>query len=230
MAASNPTMKQNLKQTKSTHSRVSCNNIPGSVPPITCIAPRKPILTLLVSRPRWSPCHAATLDCVPQIHFIPIPGGLRQHNLISQEAIISSPNVSGQHCQTVLPPTNWNLSVVSTSTRSQYPWSIHPQEKPLAAIRSWCTILRWAKYGKQHLEKILGERHKAMWKRARKRQMPYLSWLTLRSRTFPRIKPSHTPMWPSIFGPRKLIRTEYESPPMETWSTIQANSQHAQQI
>ncbi len=87
MAAPNPTMKQNLKRTKHTHSRVTHNNIPGSSPPITCIPPRYPIPMPLASLPRRSPCHAATLEWVPQTCFFPIPDRLRQHNLISQEAI-----------------------------------------------------------------------------------------------------------------------------------------------
>jgi hypothetical protein len=99
MAAPNPTMKQNLKRIKHTHSRVTCNNIPRSVPPITCIVSQCPIPMPLASPPRCSPCHAATPERVPQICFIPIPGGLRQHNLISQEAI----NILTEYVWSTLP-------------------------------------------------------------------------------------------------------------------------------
>jgi hypothetical protein len=95
MEAPNPTTKQNLKLTKQMHSCHTLNNIPRSIPAITNIVPWHSMFSIAVSSdaaPRWS-LHLTnstkhnTLQCIPKVHFVPVPGNLRQHKLVSQEGI-----------------------------------------------------------------------------------------------------------------------------------------------
>jgi hypothetical protein len=95
MAASNPTMKRQLKLTKHTHVRRTQNNIPGSVPLITNIMRRSgdlhPIPTCATAT-HWSPrTHTRSAQlaptCIPCVRFSPIPSGLRSCPIVSQEAI-----------------------------------------------------------------------------------------------------------------------------------------------
>jgi hypothetical protein len=98
MNAPNSMQKQCLKLTKRTHSRRTRNNIPGSVPAITLTAswrfiPNPPTPTVVALRrfPRTTtPATPPPVDTrIPRKHFRPIEGGVKNRNLISQEAINS---------------------------------------------------------------------------------------------------------------------------------------------
>jgi hypothetical protein len=105
MTAPNPTKKWTLKNTKQTHLRFTCNNIPGSIPTITRVIPTRPTHTASQQRsPCLAPPSTANPQRAPRVRLIPIPGGLQQSNLISQEAInflancvwANSPNIYTQ--------------------------------------------------------------------------------------------------------------------------------------
>ncbi len=87
MTAANPTKKRTLKNTKQTHFCVTCNIIPGSIPTIIRAIPTHPTPT---APERWSLCLAPQTTAYSQrdlqVSLIPVPGGLQQSNLISQEA------------------------------------------------------------------------------------------------------------------------------------------------
>jgi hypothetical protein len=95
MAAPNPTTKRALKLTKQTHSRQTRNNIPGSVPPIMNTMQQRLVSippALPITAPHWShQTPAAGLqknpNRIPKIRFVPFDSGLRNNNIISQEAI-----------------------------------------------------------------------------------------------------------------------------------------------
>jgi hypothetical protein len=97
MNAPNPTTKRALKTTKRVHRRLTRNNVPGTVPPITPAIPRRPIPTDDAATPvRRSPRLGTTAQCIqatkltkkiPKVLFVPIAGRLRNHNIISQQAM-----------------------------------------------------------------------------------------------------------------------------------------------
>ncbi len=95
MAAPYPTTKRTLRLTKPTHSRVTRNNVPGSVPRITPGVQRRlaPVIPPTPApTPRQSPCtrQGTTIPTpthLPRVRSIPIDGGVRHNNIISQEAI-----------------------------------------------------------------------------------------------------------------------------------------------
>jgi hypothetical protein len=97
MKVPNPTTKQALKLTKRVHHQLTCNNVPGTVPPITRAPQRHPPPTATKATPvRQSPRLGKTAPCIhdanlPQsiakVRFAPIAGRLRNHNIISQQAL-----------------------------------------------------------------------------------------------------------------------------------------------
>jgi hypothetical protein len=97
MNAPNPTTKRALKSTKWVHRRITRNNVPGTVPPITPVIPRRPIPTDDAATPvRRSPRQSTTAQRIkatklpkkiPKVRFVPIAGRLRNHNIISQQAM-----------------------------------------------------------------------------------------------------------------------------------------------
>jgi hypothetical protein len=97
MNAPNPTTKRALKLTKWVHCRLTCNNIPGTVPPITRAPQRRPPPTATkATLVRQSPWLGKTAQCIhdarvpqmiPKVRFVLIAGRLRKHNIISQQAI-----------------------------------------------------------------------------------------------------------------------------------------------
>jgi hypothetical protein len=97
MNAPNPTTKQALKSTKRVHRRLTRNNVLGTVPPITPAIPRRPDPTDNAATPvRRSPRLSKTAKRIqatklpkkiPKVRFVPIAGRLRNHNIISQQAI-----------------------------------------------------------------------------------------------------------------------------------------------
>jgi hypothetical protein len=88
MATPNPTKKRTLKNTKWTHLRLTHNNIPGSIPTITRVILTHPFST---APQQWSlrlaPPSTANPRQAPRVCLISVPQGLRQSNIISQEAI-----------------------------------------------------------------------------------------------------------------------------------------------
>ena len=84
MNAPNPTTKRALKSTKRVHRRITRNNIPGTVPPITPAIPRRPIPPATEATPvQQSPRLGKTAQCIhdarlpqriPKVQFIPIAG------------------------------------------------------------------------------------------------------------------------------------------------------------
>jgi hypothetical protein len=97
MNAPNPTTKRALKLTKRVHCRLTWINIPGTVPPITQVPPWRPPPTTTKATPvQQSPRLGKTAQRIqnarlpkpiPKVQFVPIAGQLRNHSLISQEAI-----------------------------------------------------------------------------------------------------------------------------------------------
>jgi hypothetical protein len=97
MNVPNPTTKRVLKLTKRVHRWLTWNNIPRTVPPITRVPPWRPAPTTTEATPvRQSPWLGKTAQCIqnarlpkpiPQVQFVLIAGRLRNHSLISQEAI-----------------------------------------------------------------------------------------------------------------------------------------------
>jgi hypothetical protein len=84
MVAPNPTAKQILNVTKRMHTRTTRNNIPGSIPAIT----RSPSVQRPLPVPTPSPIEV-TPRRLPRTNAqsSPQPGGVRNSNLISQDAI-----------------------------------------------------------------------------------------------------------------------------------------------
>ena len=104
MATPNPTTKRTLRLTKRMHMQRTQNNVPGSVPPITNIAPRQDILIpptpLHMQLPQRStrnraPMATPTLTQLPHVCCVPIAGGVCRTPLISHKALTSSPNACG---------------------------------------------------------------------------------------------------------------------------------------
>ncbi len=97
MNAPNPTTKWTLKLTKRVHCQLTRNNIPETVPSITRAPPRRPPPTATKATPvRQSPRLSKTAQRIqnaglpkqiPKVQFVRIVGQLRNHSLISQEAI-----------------------------------------------------------------------------------------------------------------------------------------------
>jgi hypothetical protein len=97
MNAPNPTTKRALKSTKWVHRRITQNNVPGTVPPITPAIPRRPVPTDDATMPvQRSPRLGKTAQRIqatkltkkiPKVRFVPIAGRLRNHNIISQHAM-----------------------------------------------------------------------------------------------------------------------------------------------
>ena len=97
MKVPNPTTKWVLKLTKRVHCRLTHNNIPGTVPPILRAPQRHPPPTATKATPvRRSPRLGKTAPCIhdanlPQtiakVCFALIAGRLRNHNIISQQAL-----------------------------------------------------------------------------------------------------------------------------------------------
>jgi len=97
MNVPNPLTKRALKSTKRVHQRITQNNVPGTVPPITPAIPRRSIPTADAAMPvQHSPhlgktaqhIHDARLPKrIPKVHFVPIAGQLQNHNVISQQAM-----------------------------------------------------------------------------------------------------------------------------------------------
>ena len=96
MRAPNSTMKQAFKSTKQVHRRLTRNNVPITVSPITRTVPQCPLPPATEATPvRQSPrlgktaqhIHNARLPRrIPKVRFVPIAGQLRNHNIISQQA------------------------------------------------------------------------------------------------------------------------------------------------
>ena len=96
MNAPNPTMKRALKSTKRVHRRLTRNNVPNTVPPITrtlpqCSLPHANKATTVRQSPRLGKTaqhiHDARLpQRIPNVQFVPIAGRLRNYNIISQQA------------------------------------------------------------------------------------------------------------------------------------------------
>jgi hypothetical protein len=97
MKVPNPTMRQVLKSTKQVHQRSTCNNIPGSVPAITCTQPlHSPQMDTNKTPIRRSP---SLRNMSPQTDDTRLPQPYRkpqhapsasrslQHNIISQQAL-----------------------------------------------------------------------------------------------------------------------------------------------
>ena len=84
MNAPNPTTKQALKSTKRVHQRLTCNNVPNTVLPITQTLPRRPLPPATEATPvRRSPRLGKTAQRIhdtrlpqriPKVQFIPIAG------------------------------------------------------------------------------------------------------------------------------------------------------------
>jgi hypothetical protein len=99
MAAPNPTARHTLKLTTQTHSRQTRNKNPGSVPELTSSPSAQrplpdfiPAAMQMSQTPRQSPrTHTQSIlqmpGCIPRVRFQTIPGGLRNSDNISQEAI-----------------------------------------------------------------------------------------------------------------------------------------------
>jgi hypothetical protein len=97
MNAPNPTTKWVLKLTKRVHRQLTRNNISRTVPPITRGPSQHPPPTATkatpVQRSPWlgktAPCiHDASLpQTISKVCFAPIAGRLRNHNIISQQAL-----------------------------------------------------------------------------------------------------------------------------------------------
>ena len=97
MNAPNPTTKRALKTTKRVHMRRTRNNIPGTVPLITPAIPQNTVPPDDTATPvRRSPRRSTTAQRIqaakrtkqiPKIRFVPIKGRLRNHNIISRQAI-----------------------------------------------------------------------------------------------------------------------------------------------
>jgi hypothetical protein len=97
MNAPNPTTKRALKSTKWVHRRITRNNVPGTIPPITPTIPQCPIQTADAATPvRRSPRLGKMAQRIlttrlprkiPKVRFIPITGRLRNHNINSQQAM-----------------------------------------------------------------------------------------------------------------------------------------------
>jgi len=97
MNVPNPTTKQALKSTKRVHRCITRNNVPGTVPPITPAIPQHPIPTAdSATLVRRSPHLGKTAQCIhdvrllkriPKVRFVPIADRLRNHNVISQQAM-----------------------------------------------------------------------------------------------------------------------------------------------
>jgi hypothetical protein len=97
MNAPNPTTKRALKLTKRVHHRLTRNNVPGTVPPITRVPPCHPPptateATLVQQSPRLGKMapriHDANLpQTIPKVRFAPIASRLCNHNIISQQAL-----------------------------------------------------------------------------------------------------------------------------------------------
>jgi hypothetical protein len=101
MKAPNSTTKWALKLTKRVHCQLTRNNVPGTVPPITCVPPWHPPPTAIKATPvqqlprlgKTAPrIHDANLpQTIPKVCFAPIAGRLHNHNTISQQALIFLP-------------------------------------------------------------------------------------------------------------------------------------------
>ena len=97
MNAPNPTTKWALKSTKRVHQRLTRNNVPGTVPPITRTLPRCSLPPATEATPvRQSPRLGKTAQHIHDtrlprriltVRFVPIVGRLHNHNIISQQAI-----------------------------------------------------------------------------------------------------------------------------------------------
>jgi hypothetical protein len=126
MNAPNPTMKRALKTTKWVHWRITRNNVPGTVPPITRALPRRPPPTATEATPvRQSPRLGKTAQCIhdtrlpqriPKVHFVPIAGRLRNHNIISQQAINFLTNKFWNNSAPIHTPTSLRPKEKATAT------------------------------------------------------------------------------------------------------------------
>ncbi len=144
MAAPNPTLKQALKLTKQTHSRWTRNNIPGSVPPITnttlqhiVILPPVPPITASHCPPQTPTAGLQTKPIrLPKIRFVPVKGGQRNNNTISQEVINFLTKCIWEKHLTYLYQTNYAPSQrhhVAILHKLPCQWYIPPLVKPSAA-------------------------------------------------------------------------------------------------
>jgi hypothetical protein len=125
MNAPNPTMKRAIKTKKWVHWRITCNNVSDTVPPITRALPWRPPPTATKETPvRQSPRLGKTAQRIhntrlpqriPKVSFVPIKGQLRNHNIISQQAI------------NFITDKVWN-----NSTPIHTPTTLRPKEKATA--------------------------------------------------------------------------------------------------
>ncbi len=118
MVTPNPTTKRTLRLTKRMHMQRTQNNVPGSVPPITNIAPRQDILIpptpLHTQLPQRSTCNQAPMATtmppqLPHVRCVPILGGVCRTPLISQEAINLLTKCVWAKSPDILPETNCDL-------------------------------------------------------------------------------------------------------------------------
>ncbi len=130
MNAPNPTTKRALKTTKRVHRRITRNNVPGTVPPITWALPRRPPPTATKATPvRQSPRLGKTAQRIhdtrlPQriskVRFISIAGWLRNHNIISQQAINFLTNEVWNNSAPIYTPTTLRPKEKATATKLEH--------------------------------------------------------------------------------------------------------------
>jgi hypothetical protein len=116
MNVPNPTTKWALKLTKRVHHRLTQKNISRTVPPITRAPPRRPPPTATkatpVQRSPWLNKTAQRIQNaglpkpIPKVRFVPIASRLRNHSLISQEAIILFTNEVWNNLSPIYNPEN----------------------------------------------------------------------------------------------------------------------------
>ncbi len=133
MTTPNPMAPRRIKNTKQTHSCQTRNNIPGSISPITNTTDRCPVIRAPLSTPVAPPAQCSPFTPMPakhtvqthilQLRFVPIEEGLRNGNIISQEAInfftkcvwANSPDIytPTKLCPTSTPTATFNFQQVA---------------------------------------------------------------------------------------------------------------------
>jgi hypothetical protein len=129
MNAPNPTTKRALQSTKRVHRRITQNNVPGTIPPITPAIPRHPIPTADAATPvRRSPHLGKTaqriqntrlLKRIPKVRFVPIAGQLQNH-VISQQAMNFLTNEVWNNSPQHFTPTNLRPKEEATAANLEH--------------------------------------------------------------------------------------------------------------
>ena len=130
MNAPNPLTKRALKSTKRVHRRITQNNVPGTVPPITPAIPRRSIPTADAAMPvQHSPrlgktaqhIHDARLPKrIPKVRFVSIAGQLQNHNVISQQAMNFLTNKVWNYLPQHFTPTNLRPKEEATAANLEH--------------------------------------------------------------------------------------------------------------